>query len=81
VYRELTVAHVRGSEEEDHVEVLFLESARIYRLERARPDFEELLGRLQEGRHLRVAFTQPDGEVIEDVQDATATPTSGGSDD
>jgi hypothetical protein len=81
VYRELTVAHVRGSEEEDHVEVLFLESARIYRLERARPEFEELLGRLQEGRRVRVAFTPPDSEVIEAVHDVAAAPTSGDSDD
>jgi hypothetical protein len=65
---ELTVAAVRGSEEEDHVEVLFLESARIYRLERARPDLDELLGRLREGRRVRVVFTPPDGDVIEDVQ-------------
>jgi hypothetical protein len=67
VDRELTVARVRGSEEADHVEVLFLESARIYVLERARPDFDELLDRLREGRRVRVAFTPPDGDVIEDV--------------
>jgi hypothetical protein len=65
VERELTVAAVRGS---DHVEVLFLESARVYRLDRARPDFDELLGRLQEGRRVRVTTAPPDGEVIEDVQ-------------
>ena len=68
MHRELTVAHVRGSEAEDHVEVLFLESPRIYLLERARPDFGELLGRLREGRRVRIALTPPDGDVIEDVQ-------------
>jgi hypothetical protein len=67
VDRELTVAHVRGSEEDDHVEVLFLESARIYLLERARPDFAELLNRLREGQRVWVKLVQPDGDVIEDV--------------
>lgn len=66
--RELTVASVRGSEEEDHVEVLFLESARIYTLSRKRPDFDELLGRLREGQRVRITTAQPDGDVIEDVQ-------------
>jgi hypothetical protein len=46
VHRELTVARVRGSEEEDYVEVLFLESARIYLLERTR----RALSRTQDGR-------------------------------
>lgn len=67
--RELTVAAVRGSDDADHVEVLFLESARIYVLPRSRPDFEELLGRLREGKRVLVAFTPPDGDVIEDVRD------------
>ena len=80
MYRELTVARVRGHEEEDHVEVLFLESARIYRLPRARPDFDELLGRLREGETVQVAFTPPDGDVIDDVQ-APASPQTGEIDD
>jgi hypothetical protein len=68
VLRALTVAAVRGSEEEDHVEILFLESARIYRLERARPDFEELLGRLREGRRVRITTVAPDSDVIEEME-------------
>lgn len=68
MFRELTVAHVRDSEKDDHVEVRFLESARIYTLSRERPDFDELLDRLQEGRRVRVVFPPPDGDVIEDVQ-------------
>jgi hypothetical protein len=65
--RELTVARVRGSEEADHVEVLFLESARIYLLERARPDFDQLLDRLREGQRVRITIAPPDGDVIEEV--------------
>jgi hypothetical protein len=68
VYRELTVAAVDGLEGDDHVEVRFLESARIYVLPRSRPDFEELVGRLREGKRVLVAFTPPDGDVIEDVR-------------
>ena len=79
MHRELTVARVRGSEEEDHVEVLFLESARIYLLERTRPDFDELLGRLREGQRVRIAVAPPDGDVIEDVQ--ACPPQSGDSHD
>jgi len=65
--RKLTVAAVRGLEDPDHVEVLFLESARIYLLKRRRPDFEELLGRLRTGERVRITVEPPDGEAIEDV--------------
>jgi hypothetical protein len=68
VLRALTIAAVRGSEEEDHVEILFLESARVYRLERARPDFDELLGRLREGRRVRITTVAPDSDVIEEME-------------
>jgi hypothetical protein len=72
VYREFTVAGVRGSAEVDHVEVLFLESARIYRLEKTRPDFDELIGRLREGERVRIALAPPDGSAIRDVKPAAA---------
>jgi hypothetical protein len=66
--RTLTVAAVRGSEEENHVEVLFLESARVYLLERTRPDFDELFGQLREGRSVRITTAPPDSDVIEDME-------------
>lgn len=47
--------------------MLFLESARIYLLERTRPNFDELLGLLREGQRVRIAVAPPDGDVIEDV--------------
>ena len=68
MYRDFTVAGVRGSEDVDHHEVLFLESARIYRLEKTRPDFDKLVGRLREGARVRIAVAPPDGSAIEDVQ-------------
>lgn len=79
MHRELTVAHVRGSEDDDYVEVLFLESARIYLLERKRPDFAELLSRLREAQTVRIAVAPPDGDVIEDVQ--ASPPQSGDTHD
>jgi hypothetical protein len=68
VYRELTVAQVRGSDEDDHVEVLFLESARIYTLSRKRSDFDEVLARLAPGRPVTVGLASLDADVIEDVR-------------
>lgn len=68
MYREFTVAGVRGSVDVDHVEVLFLESARIYRLEKTQPDFDKLVGRLREGERVRIAVVPPDGSAIQDVQ-------------
>jgi hypothetical protein len=68
VYRELTVAQVRGSDEDDHVEVLFLESARIYTLSRKRSDFDDVLARLAPGRPVTVGLASLDADVIEDVR-------------
>jgi hypothetical protein len=71
VYRELTVARIRTPDNADYVEVLFLESARIYELSRDRPDFAELFGLLQraelEGRPIKVGFGSLDSDVIEVV--------------
>ena len=71
VYRELTVAQIRSREGADHVTVLFLESARFYRLLREQPQFDELLARLRvselERRPVRVGLASLDSDVIEDV--------------
>jgi hypothetical protein len=71
IYRRLTVATVRGAPDVDHVEVLCLPSARIFRLNRARPDFPTLLDRLgtaaASGRPVRLGFTDERSDVIEDV--------------
>jgi hypothetical protein len=69
--RELTVAAVRGLETADPVEVLFLESTRIYLLPRGHPGFEELLGRLREGARVCITVSPPDGDMIEDVSTAS----------
>ncbi|MFQ5526720.1 MAG: hypothetical protein ACE5GX_10715 [Thermoanaerobaculia bacterium] len=72
--REMTVAHVREPEGEGYVEVMFLESARIYRLERESPAFEEalrLLTQAVEGGVLRISLASIDSDTIEHVAPAT----------
>ena len=72
VVRELTVASLREPEEADHVEVLFLESARFYRLPRAHAGFDEVLGLLRRAleEHRTVLVEQPstDSDVIQGAQ-------------
>lgn len=69
----MTLAQIRESEDVDHIEVVFLESARFYRLFRNNVDFDRLLGHLREAmtmRHpLRVGTTSIDSDTIEDIQE------------
>ena len=69
-YREVTVAKIR-EQQGDHVEVIFLESARFYRLLKKHPKYEVILETLRKalasGTKVRVRSTSPDGETIENV--------------
>ena len=69
--REMTVAHVREPPGADHVEVMFYESARFYRLPRASPSFEETLRLLKEaaavGLPLTITLAPAESDVIEEV--------------
>jgi hypothetical protein len=66
IERRMIVVHVRLFS--THVEVMFAESARIYRLERDNPAFEVTLANLRAAaashRPLRVRFDMPNGDVI-----------------
>ncbi len=57
-YRELTVAHIREPTGADYAEVMFLESARFYRLPRKNPAYDQTLRLLRDalakGRILKV---------------------------
>jgi hypothetical protein len=68
--RRLTVAKVRAHSE--HAEVMFHETARIYRLLRTNPQFKDAVRHLREAqaakRPVRVRFLEPNGEVIETVR-------------
>jgi len=62
------------------VEVAFSESARLYKLTRGKPDFEEILPRLREAREkkrgVRVLVDCPNGDEIRDVQAGAPVPES-----
>jgi hypothetical protein len=74
-YREMRVAHIRERKDVEYLEVMFLESARIYKLFKENPAYSEIL------RHLRVALARKlalrvrcaatESDVIEEVQAPT----------
>lgn len=68
LYRELTVARTRSREGADHVEVMFFESAQIFRLPRNDPRFAELLERLRDGDRVQVGLASLDSDVIMDLR-------------
>lgn len=74
-YREMTVAHIREQKGVDYVEVVFLESARFYRLLRENPAYDEALRLLRDvmtkGQVLKVRFASLDTNIIEEVQEPT----------
>ena len=69
---DLTVAHVREPSGKDFVEVMFLQSARIFRLSRLHDRFDRLVSTLREaeaaGQSVRVTLTTPHGGEIDDVE-------------
>ena len=68
----MTVAHIREPEGRDYCEVVFLESARFYRLLKANPAFGEIIGTLRKAmgmvRPVKVVLAAVNSDVIEDVQ-------------
>lgn len=68
----MTVAHIREPKGAEDVEVVFLESARFYKLPRAHPSFDRILRQLRfalaRGHLAQVRLTSPHGDVIEDVE-------------
>lgn len=69
--RAMTVAHIREQDGADCETVVFLESARFYRLLRSNPDHDRSLGLLRKalksGRPVLVRLSAPEGDVIEAV--------------
>jgi hypothetical protein len=68
----MTVAHIREQTQEDAVEVMFLESARFYRLLKSNPNFSAILERLRDARQkqqpVEVVVASPGGDLIDDVK-------------
>jgi hypothetical protein len=77
--REMTVAQIREQQGAEYLEVVFLESARFYRLSKENPRYDEILRRLRaavaKGSVLKVRCASPDSDIIEEVQ----APSSGAS--
>ena len=75
VYREMRVAHIREGEGAKYWEVMFLESARIYKLFKENPAYGEILGRLEAalGKKgaVKVRCASAESDVIEEVQGQT----------
>lgn len=72
-FREMTPAHVRETQGSEFAEVMFLESARIYRLFKKNRKYEEILKRLGEAiakkRVVCVLLDKTRGGIIEDVEE------------
>jgi hypothetical protein len=72
-YREMTVANIREQSATDHIDIVFLESARFYKLYRQNPNFEQILRLLQEamakGSVIDVRLESPHSDIIQGVRD------------
>ena len=73
VFRTMTPAHVREPPEADYVEVVFLESARFYRLFKTNPMYQQILKMLRDAvtkkRAVQVRCTSSESDVLAEVQD------------
>jgi hypothetical protein len=68
----MTVANIRDRAGAEYVEVVFLESARFFRLLRKNPTFDDSYKRLREaigkGRVLQVGLASPESDLIEEIE-------------
>jgi len=71
-FREMSAVHVRQEAGTENMEVVFLESARFYKLQRKNPKFEAILREVREAiaqkQRVRVLLDSPNGDVLEDVE-------------
>jgi hypothetical protein len=71
-FRAMTPAHVREPPATDYVEVVFLESARFYKLFKKNPAFNQIVNLLRdamnENHTVQIRCTSPHGDVIEEVE-------------
>lgn len=73
VFRTMTPAHIREPPEADYVEVVFLESARFYRLFKRNPIYQQILKMLRDAvsqkRAVQVRCTSFESNVLAEVED------------
>lgn len=69
----MTPAHIREPPDADYVEVVFLESARFYRLFKTNPMYQQILKMLRDAvtkkRAVQVRCTSSESDVLAEVQD------------
>jgi hypothetical protein len=72
VYREMRVAHIREPQGAKYLEVMFLESARIYKLFKENPAYSEILPHLRTAlgkkSAVKVRCTSAESNVIEEIE-------------
>jgi hypothetical protein len=70
-FRAMTPAHIREAPAADDVQVIFLESARFYKLFKKNPAFDRIVDLLRDAiaKHdpLQIRLTSPQSDVIEEV--------------
>jgi len=70
--RDMTVADIRRKDGADFIEVLFLESARFYRLLKENRAYSDILKKLEyalsEAELIKVGFESIESDVIEEVK-------------
>jgi hypothetical protein len=73
VFRAMTPTHIREPREADYVEVVFLESARFYRLYKRNPIYHQIVKLLRDAiakkRALQVRCMSPESNAIAEVLD------------
>ena len=73
LWRTMTVAQIRPGNGAPYSEVVFLESARFYKLYRNNPRYDEILKNLRhalaKGRALKVRLASPEGDIVENVEE------------
>jgi hypothetical protein len=71
LYREMTVANIQEPKSTNHADVVFLESARFYRLSKKHPQYQAILSTLRTAmnKHVKVTvrFASVDSDVIEGI--------------
>lgn len=69
--RDMTVANIRRNDEADFVEIVFLESARFYRIMKNNSDFNDMLGKLEialsDSKRVTVGLDSIESEIIEAI--------------
>lgn len=70
--RMMTVANIRRKEDDNFIEVVFLESARFYRLLKNNRAYDNIIRKLEKAlsdrRLIRVGFASIESDIIEEVR-------------